>query len=71
MVGISQRRTRAGSLFQCGALVAWAPVPLVDLLVLSDDERSAAAAALDGVAAGTGVDAVRLATAFEAALRDA
>ena len=70
VVGISQRRTRSGSLFQCGALVAWAPGPLVDLLVLSDEERSAATAALDGAAAGTGVAPSRLATAFEAALSD-
>ena len=71
VVGISQRRTRAGSLFQCGALVSWAPGPLVDLLALSDEERSAAASALDGVAAGTGAAPARLATAFEAALQEA
>ena len=71
VVGISQRRTRAGSLFQCGALVAWAPGPLVDLLDLSDDERSAALADLDGVAAGTGVAPSTLATAFESALQEA
>ena len=45
--------------------------PLLDLLALSDDDRSAAAAALDGVAAGTGVEPSRLAAAFEAALADA
>jgi len=69
-VGISQRRTKAGSLFQCGALVAWDPVPLLDLLALSDDERSAAALDLGPVATGTGVPPARLVAAFEGALND-
>jgi lipoate---protein ligase len=70
VVGISQRRTREGTLFQCGALLAWEPGPLVDLLVLpglSDGDR----ADLAGVAAGIGVESARLATAFERALDDA
>lgn len=71
VVGISQRRARAGSLFQCGALVAWAPGALLDVLALADDERRAGLAALDGVAAGTGVAPAKLAAAFEAALHDA
>jgi len=68
VVGMSQRRTRAGSLFQCGALVAWDPQALVDLLAGGD---GSAATELDGVAAGTGVDPDRLAAAFEGALHDA
>ncbi len=70
VVGISQRRSRAGTLFQCGALVTWEPAPLLDLLVLpglSDGDR----AELDGVAAGTGVEPSRLVAAFEAALHEA
>jgi hypothetical protein len=32
LVGISQRRTRAGARFQCAVHVAWAPAALVALL---------------------------------------
>ncbi len=69
VVGISQRRTRAGTLFQCGALVAWEPGPLVDLLVLPglDGDR----ADLVGVAAGIGVEPARLTASFERVLDDA
>jgi lipoate-protein ligase A len=68
VVGISQRRTRAGALFQCGALVAWEPDPLFDVLVLSDEDRSSAAVGLVHLAAGTGVEPSRLVSAFEDAL---
>jgi lipoate-protein ligase A len=34
VVGIAQRRTRAGALFQCAALLAWDPAPLVRRLGL-------------------------------------
>lgn len=70
VVGISQRRTRAGSLFQSGALVRWDPGALLNLLALSDDDRAAATAALAPVAAGTGVDPSRLQAAFAAAIGD-
>ena len=42
VVGISQRRTRAGALFQCGVLHAWDPAPLLSVLSLTDDERARA-----------------------------
>lgn len=48
VVGMSQRRTRAGALFQCAILRTWDPAPLADLLRLDP-------AALEPVA--TGVDA--------------
>lgn len=70
VIGISQRRTRAGALFQCGALVAWEPGPLIDVLALSDAERGAAAD-LRQVAAGTGLEPASLKSAFEAALNGA
>jgi lipoate---protein ligase len=70
VVGISQRRTRAGALFQCGALVAWEPEPLLDVLALSGDDRAQASAALAGVARGTGIEPARMVTAFAAALND-
>ena len=40
LVGISQRRTRAGSRFQCAALLRWAPEDLAGLLALPRVERS-------------------------------
>ncbi len=45
------------------------PSPLLDLLVLSDDERAEAAAGLESVAAGAGVGAAELTGAFMEALR--
>ena len=53
VVGIAQRRTRAGALFQCAALLVWDPAPLVERLGLP----TAAVADLVPVAAGLeGVD---------------
>lgn len=50
VVGISQRRTRDGALFQCAALLAWDPAPLVTRLGLPPGalgDLEAAASALD------------------------
>ncbi|HVF14524.1 MAG TPA: hypothetical protein VM942_07990 [Acidimicrobiales bacterium] len=71
VVGMSQRRTRAGSLFQCGALVEWNPRPLLDVLALSDDDRAAATDHLDRVAVGAGISPSRLVSALEDVLNDA
>jgi lipoate-protein ligase A len=54
VVGISQRRTRAGALFQCAVPVVWEPARLVAVLALSDEERAAAEAELSAVAVGLG-----------------
>ncbi|KRB78343.1 hypothetical protein ASE01_03435 [Nocardioides sp. Root190] len=54
VVGISQRRTRAGARFQCIAYERWAPDDLLDLLDLSADDRQEAAADLAGRATGVG-----------------
>jgi lipoate-protein ligase A len=54
VVGVSQRRSRHGARFQCALLHRWDPEPMLDLLVLPDDERVAAAADLRSVAAGVG-----------------
>lgn len=54
MVGVSQRRTRNGALFQCGALLRWRPADLVAVLRLPDSARREAAGQLAGVAAGAG-----------------
>lgn len=50
VVGLSQRRTRAGARFQCVALARWDPGALLSLLALPPAERRDAAAALHGVA---------------------
>jgi hypothetical protein len=55
LVGISQRRTRAGARFQCMAHAIWEPERLVGLLALAPDERSDAASALADVARGVPV----------------
>ena len=54
VVGISQRRTRTGALFQCAALLAWDPAPVLGLLALDDDQRRRARHDLAGVATGLG-----------------
>jgi lipoate-protein ligase A len=64
VVGISQRRTRAGARFQCAALGSWDPSLLVSLLALSPADRDAATAELASAAAGIGEDLDALLGAF-------
>lgn len=54
VVGISQRRTRAGTRFQCALVHHWAPAALGALLALSDTDR--AGMALDLADAAVGLD---------------
>lgn len=54
LVGISQRRTRAGARFQCIVYDRWDPDDVLDLLDLTDTDRRSAAADLDRVATGVG-----------------
>ena len=54
VVGLSQRRTRDGTLFQCCAAVRWEPERLLALLALDDADRARGAAELAGVATGIG-----------------
>ena len=61
VVGLSQRRGRAGARFQCAVLSEWDPAPLAALLRLD-------AADLAGVAAGAGRPLDAVAAAFEAVL---
>jgi len=70
VVGISQRRTRAGALFQSAALLRWDPVEAVAALAVDRD-----AAARDLRAAGVGLDQLvpgvpvgRVAAAVESAV---
>lgn len=56
VVGLSQRRTREGALFQCCVTRRWEPERLLDLLALDDAKRARGAAELGDVAAGIGPD---------------
>ncbi|HEX2043252.1 MAG TPA: hypothetical protein VHF24_11505 [Acidimicrobiales bacterium] len=71
VVGVSQRRTRAGALFQCAALLRWAPGDLLELLAVPDDRRRQAASDLAGAAVGIDVEGRALEDAFLARLADA
>ena len=54
VVGLSQRRTREGALFQCCAALRWEPERLLDLLALGAADRTRAADELADVASGLG-----------------
>ena len=54
VVGISQRRTRAGARFQCALLQRWDPALLLDVLALSAQDRAQAAADLAESGLGIG-----------------
>jgi lipoate-protein ligase A len=69
VVGMAQRRTRRGALFQCALPVEWDPLPLLDVLALDEGQRRAAAAELAEVAIGVGAEAAAAAgAAFVAGL---
>ena len=70
VVGISQRRTRAGARFQCALLHEWDPRPLVDVLAMTDPDRHALLGDLSEVAAGIGpVPSAEVVAALLAQLR--
>lgn len=64
VVGMCQRRTRAGALLQCAALLDWQPRRLLERLALSDEERERGARDLSGVARGSGVEPSALVAAL-------
>lgn len=64
VVGLAQRRTRAGALFQCAALLRWDPAAMVDLLDLDAD----ALAGLESLAGPVPVAGEALEEAFLGAL---
>jgi len=64
VVGLAQRRTRAGALFQCAALLRWDPDEMVRLLDLDKE----GAAGLTNVAAALPVEAADLEEALLGAL---
>jgi len=64
VVGISQRRTRAGARFQCAALLAWDPGSLARLLALDDADRARLVAEVAPSAAALAVSPGALRDAF-------
>jgi lipoate-protein ligase A len=68
VVGISQRRSRAGARFQCAAVLRWDPAAMAALLALAPAERLRLAAELADAVAVVPSDAARLRSALEAAL---
>lgn len=64
VVGISQRRTRAGARFQCAVLLRWDPSALAALLALADAQRAELVAAVTPAAAGLDVSAREIQQAF-------
>ena len=68
LVGISQRRTRAGARFQCVIHRSWDPGPLLDLLSLDTEERARATTGLAGVATGLDRPTAEVIDAFVAHL---
>jgi lipoate-protein ligase A len=67
VVGLAQRRTRAGARFQCAVLRHWEPGPLIEAVVTAT-EREAARAELADVARGVPVEPPDLIDAFLAAV---
>lgn len=71
VVGISQRRTRAGARFQCAVPLRWEPERLAGLLALGDDDRRRLAADLaDAVAPIDPASAPALVEALIGAIAD-
>jgi lipoate-protein ligase A len=68
VVGISQRRTRHGVLFQCAALLAWDPRPVLAALALSPEEQQRAEPELWARAAAIGARPAIVEAAFAGAL---
>lgn len=61
VVGLSQRRTRAGAQFQCAVGLRWDPFELLSLLTVDPEIRTRGAVELAGVAVGVGADVSSLA----------
>jgi lipoate-protein ligase A len=70
VVGLAQRRTRAGARFQCAVPSRWDPGRLVDVVVPAAD-RDGAREELVGVARGVDADPVDLVAGLLRALRGA
>ena len=56
VVGMAQRRSRTGTLFQCAVPVVWEPAALLDMLALDEGQRAAGMADLAAAALGVGAE---------------
>ena len=56
LVGIAQRRTRSGALFQCAVPLVWDARPLLEVLRWPPGQQDRAAADLAGAAGGVGAE---------------
>jgi lipoate---protein ligase len=63
VVGLAQRRTRAGARFQCAVLLRWEPGPLIEAVVATT-ERAAARRDLPAVARGLDAEPEAVVSAF-------
>jgi lipoate-protein ligase A len=68
VVGMSQRRTRAGARFHTAALLRWSPAELLALIAIGERRRAEGAAELEQVAAALPLDAGELGRAVVAEL---
>lgn len=68
VVGLSQRRRRAGAVFQCAALLVWEPADMAGLLSVSEPEQAELVRQLAELAGPAGVAEQTLANAFIRAL---
>lgn len=68
VVGISQRRGRLGSRFQCAALRRWNPELIIELMTMSESERQEAMMDLRNIAAGIDASADEIEAALIASL---
>jgi len=57
VMGMAQRRTRDGALFQSAVALTWQPERLLDVLVMGPGERAAAVTELNHAVVGAGVSA--------------
>lgn len=72
LVGVSQRRSRSGALFQSSALLRWRPLDLLDVLALDPAARREAAVDVGSAACGLGsLRSETVVAAFLAALEAA
>ena len=67
VVGLAQRRTRAGARFQCAVLRRWEPERLIEAVVATA-ERAAAQQDLPAVARGLDIEGEAVVSAFVSAL---
>lgn len=64
VVGISQRRQREGSRFQCLVLKVWSPEVILELMAMSDEEQNKARTDIEKIALGIKASSKNIEEAF-------